>query len=356
MFQQIEYLKEKSPILKKFFDSENRCTSYDTIIAWKAMEDLKNKKRFDANSVLQTYELAIDLDRRIVDQMVEVSWMRKNFENFPSEKMLYEYTGVDPASETYVPILIQETGLDNTSENATLRYAQDPNEIETVQLSTNVLRRPIKQTQRGFYLTLQQLEIASSRNIPLQQALATRVARDLAIAEQTFAFNNSVANSQPEVQGLFNNTAISTAVTAGVNWSSSTSGRAIVDDINKWKSAIIAATQSTFEFMPFCILVSRANLNVLQRTYSDLLGSTVLKYLTERGIRVGGMPVIPTNTAYVYYNDPMNLEISTALFLQAQPQGYEATKTAYFCPYRNVTAGLTVKRPESIYKVTGIGP
>lgn len=349
----VERLKKFDSKLNQFFSDPERMTEYDDIIIDFAVRQAK-KGKLDANSVLQTYEMAIDLDKRIVMQMVEQSWLRKSFKNFPGEKMFYEYTGVDPTAKTYEPILMAVSGLNNTTKNAQLKFAQNPNEMKIIQASTNVIRRPVKAEQEGFYLTLRDLEIAAARNIPLQQGLTSMVARDLAISEQSFAFYSDEGNADEE-KGLFNNGAISTSITASVNWTTSTSGRAIVNDIIAIKGQIISATDSVFEEMPFCLLVSRYNLNILDKTYSDLDGQSILRYLTDRDIRVGGMRVMPDTHMFAYYNDPMNLELSTAQIIRALPQSYSGEKVAYFMPFENITAGLTVKRPESIYYVSGIG-
>lgn len=347
----------QSQKMNDFINSPTRCGNFDNLVfeATKKIMEQRPTLRFDANLVLQTYEMAIDVDKRIVKQMTQQSWLRESFDNFPNEKMFYEYTGVNPVDKLYLPQLIGSTGANNANQDAQIPNYNAPSEVEVIQAYSSSLRRPIVEKAFGFYLGLNDLEVAAAKSLSLQEVLSDSVATSLALFEQNFALKSNFGNA-PEEKGLFNNTAIDSTITTNVKWTTATTGRAIVDDINTIISKIVSKTVSVFEKkMPICILTSRENINVLKRTYGDLNGKSVLDFLTEREIRIGGMPVIPSSTMWVYYNHPMNLELSTARMIEARPQSYSAEKLAYFVPYRNVTAGLTVKRPESIYKVTGIG-
>jgi hypothetical protein len=338
-------------------NSPKRCSHYDEIVfgATKKIMEQRPTLRFDANLVLQTYEMAIDVDKRIIKQMVQQSWLRENFDNFPSEKMFFEYTGVNPVDKLYLPQLMAATGANNANQDAQIANYNSESEVEVVRAYASSLRRPIVEKAYGFYLGLNDLEVAAAKSMSLQEILSDSVATSLALFEQNFALKSTFGNA-PEEKGLFNNTAIDSTITTTINWDTAATGRAILDNINSIIAKIVEKTVSVFEKkMPVCIITSRKNINILKRTYGDLNGKSVLEFLTERDIRIGGMPVIPNNTMYVYYNHPMNLELSTARMVEARPQSYSAEKLAYFVPYRNVTAGLTVKRPESIYKVTGIG-
>jgi len=348
---------KQSKDMNDFVNNPKRFSRYDGLVFGATQFIMENRPtvRFDANLVLQTYEMAIDIDKRIVRQMVQQSWLRESFDNFPNEKIFFEYTGVNPVDKLYLPQLMAATGANNANQDAQIANYNAPSEVEVVQSYSSSLRRPIVEKAFGFYLGLNDLEVAAAKSLPLQDVLADSVATSLALFEQNFALKSTYGNS-PEEKGLFNNTAIDATITTTVNWATATSGRTIVDDINRIISSIIKKTVSVFEKkMPICILTSRENVNILKRTYSDLNGKSVLEFLTERDIRIGGMPIVPSTTMWIYYNDPMNLELSTARMIEARPQSYTAEKLAYFVPYRNVTAGLTVKRPESIYKVTGIG-
>lgn len=325
---------------------------------------LPNGKRFDANSSIALYELSLSLDQRIIVQAVEQSWLRSSFYNFPDEKVFYEYQGVNPADTVYVPFQLEMTGYDRTATNESSRLlpAQNPNEIKTIRAAVSPIRRDIRAMQEGFELTLADLELAAAKNLPVQQELTSRVARDLMMGEQGYAFKYQSAGTYtaPEGQGLFYNTAISTSITwtAGAILNGATTGRAIVDEFVRIRGAILTATDGVFEQMqnPMCVLMSLSNRNQLDRTYSDLEGQSAIAYLTVRGFRIIGMPIMGDNQMYFYYNDPMNIELSTARQVEAQPQSYEARKTAWFFPFRLVTAGLTVKRPEAIYSVSGENP
>lgn len=353
--------EDKSGQLRKFFSSEKREKRYDSLLV-----DLASKvwgtsfggKRFDANSLLQTYEMAVDLDRRMVEQVVEVSFLRMNFGNFPNEKMFYEYTGVDPTAKIYSPILVAPTGLDNTNKQGNLPDYVNPSEYRFIKASSQLLRRPIRQEVEGFMMTIGDLEIAAAKGIDLQGILSRRVARDLAISEQTYALYSNVGTT-PEEKGLFVNSAVGSLTQAMVNWAAgATTGRAIIDNFIAAKGEIMGKTRATFETMrnPFCAIVSTLNYMILEKTYSDLMGASVLSFLTERGFRIGQLPDMDNNTILFYYNDPMNIELSTARVLGALPQSYDAKTIAYYMPYENITAGLTLKRPEAVYKATGINP
>jgi hypothetical protein len=358
---QKQALINQEPKLSQFLNDNRRETAYDDLILgmasqlWdKPITNGRSTKRFDANSVLQTYEMAIDLDKRIVEQVVEQSWLRKSFANFPSEKIFFEYTGVSATEKVYVPQLFSASGIDNTGNAGSGKEWEDPSEMRIIKGSTQVLRRPIKISREGFYLSLYDLEVAAAHNLPLQQMFSNRVARDLGLLEQNFALFNA-NGSLPEEKGLLQNSAINSSITTTVVWANATTGRAIVDDIVRINSKIIDNTKGVFEPAPFCLLVSLLNLKLLNRTFSDLQGRSVVDYLTDRGFRIAGIPAIPANTMIAYYNDPMHLELSTSRIIEALPQSYDATKVAYFLPYQNVTAGLTVKIPEAVYSISGIG-
>jgi hypothetical protein len=325
---------------------------------------LKSGKRFDANSSLALYELSLSIDQRIIQQAVEQSYLRTSFTNFPAIKIFDEYTGIDPSKTLYLPLQLEVSGFDRTATNKSskIKPATNPNEIKTIKAAVSPLRRPVLTFKEGFELTLEDLELASFENIPLQDSLTKRVARDLMMEEQDFAFNyqSPGAYVSPEENGLFFNTAISTAITwtAGALLASGTTGRAIVDEFVRIRGAIIAATQNVFAGMnlPLCVLMSPSNVNALTRTFSDLEGRSALSYLTERGFHVAGLPTISNNQSFFYYKDFENIEISTSRMVEAQPQSYTAKTTSWFFPYRCVTAGLTVKRKESIYSVAGMNP
>lgn len=351
---------------------KNRPTYWDGLIA-NFGDYLQENRRYDSNLVLQAYETAFDLDPRVVKQFVESSALRSTFANYPNEKAFDEFTGVDPNRQTYDCQIWDVSSLDNTNEDAQLGFAQGGNEIRTIRASTNIIRRPIKPSQMGFELYLKDLEIAASLNQPLQSTLTEMTANSLGISEQTFAFKSNYG-TQPWEKGLLNNTAIPTTVSASVNWTTATDGFSIVKDINNVKSKILAIVKNAFSqtdprgvvsgnnylaenagSLPFCLLVSLYNLQQLQQPYSTLDGSPILDQLTKRGIRVVGMPVMPDSYMYAYFKSPSVIELSTAMVLRSLPQSYEARKLVYFCPYENVSAGLTVKVPEGIYKVSGIG-
>ena len=325
---------------------------------------LKNGNRFDANSSLALYELSLSIDQRIIQQAIEQSYLRTNFTNYPGVKIFDEYTGINPSDTLYMPLQLEVSGFDRTSANKSskIKPSTNPNEIKTIKAAVSPLRRPILQFQEGFELTLGDLELASYRNIPLQDSLTKRVARDLMMEEQDFAFNYQSPGTyvSPEENGLFFNSAISTAITwtAGALLAPGTTGRAIVDEFVRIRGAIISATQNVFAGMNLhlCILMSPANVNALTRTFSDLEGRSALSYLTEREFHVAGLPTIGNNQSFFYYKDFENIEISTARMVEAQPQSYTAKTTSWFFPYRNVSAGLTVKRKESIYSVAGMNP
>lgn len=352
-----------------FADEDDSRHNYDNFVLPVSQQmwgkRLKNGKRFDATASLALYELSISIDQRVIQQAVEQSYLRNSFVNFPSERIFSEYTGINPSDTIYMPLQIQETGFDSSSPNksAKIKPAVNPNEIKTIKAAISPLRRPILAFQEGFELTLADLELASFRNIPLQDALTKRVARDLMMEEQDFSFNYSTPGSpyvSPEENGLLNNTAISTAITwtAGPLLSGSTTGRAIIDEFVRIRGAMLAATKGIFASMNMniAVITSIANVNALTRTYSDLEGKDALSFLTERGFRIAGLPALADNVAFFYYNDSENIELSTARMVEAQPQSYDARKTAWFFPFRCVTAGLTVKRKESIYKVVGMNP
>lgn len=365
----VKQLRKDSKDFDSFWsDSEAEAHKYDNFVLqtseamWGKM--LRNGKRFDANSSLALYEMTLSIDQRIIQQAVETSYLRKNFINYKGEKIFDEYTGIDPSDTLYLPLQLQESGFDRTSANKSskIKPSTNPNEIKAIKASVSPLRRPILQFQEGFELTLGDLELASFKNIPLQDRLTERVARDLSMEEQDFAFSYQAPGTyvSPEENGLFYNTAISSSITwtAGAILSGSTTGRAIIDEFVRIRGAILSSTQAVFQGMnlPLCVLMSVANANALTRTYSDLEGKDALSFLTEREFRVAGLPVIGDNVMYFYYKDPMNIELSTARMVEAQPQSYNAKTTSWFFPFRTVTAGLTVKRKEAVFKVTGENP
>jgi len=325
---------------------------------------LKNGKRFDANASLALYELSLSIDQRVIQQAVEQSYLRSSFENKKGIKLFDEYTGIEPSAVVYMPTQLEISGFDSTATNKSskIKPSTNPNEIKTIKASVSPLRRPIFQFQEGFELTLGDLELASFRNIPLQDMLTTRVARDLMMEEQDFAFNYLAPGTyvSPEENGLFNNTAISTAITwtAGALLAAGTTGRAIVDEFVRIQGRIQDVTKAVFKGLnqPLCIITSVANVNALMRTFSDLEGRDALSYLSDRGFNIAGLPVLGNNQSFFYYKDFENIEISTSRMVEAQPQSYTAKTTSWFFPYRNVTAGLTVKRKESIYSVAGMNP
>jgi hypothetical protein len=365
----VKQLRQDSGTIDQLFaHPEDRRHLYNSFVLGASEQlwgrQLSNGKRFDANSSLALYELSLSIDQRVIEQAVEQSYLRKNFDNFKDESILDEYTGIDPASSVYVPLQMEESGFDRTSANSSSRIkpSTNPNEIKTIKAAISPIRRDVLQFQEGFELTLADLELAAMNRLPLQQNLATRVARDLMMEEQWLAFNYQAAgaNVAPEGQGLLYNTAISTAIiwTAGALLAAGTTGRAIVDEFVRIRGAILQATTGIFEEMgqPLCVMMSIANRNALTRTFSDLEGRSAMSYLTEREFRIIGVPSLTNSQSFFYYKDPMNIEISTARRVEAQPQSYEAKKTSWFFPFRIVTAGVTVKRKEAIYSVSGMNP
>lgn len=325
---------------------------------------LPNGKKFDASSSLALYELSLSIDQRIITQTVEQSYLRANFKNFAGERIFDEYTGINPTDTVYLPLQLEESGFETTSTNRSgrIKSATNPNEIKFIQAAVSPIRRDIKIYKAGFKLTLEDIELAAAMRLPLQDELMKRVARDLMMQEQYFAFNyqTSGTNNAPEAQGLFFNTSIPTSITwtAGALLAAGTTGRAIIDEFVRIRGVILGLTKNVYEALnqPLCVITSVANVNALTRTYSDLEGKDALSYLTERGFRIGAMPIIGDNQSFFYYKDTMNIEISTSRLVEAQPQSYDADTTSWKFPFRNVTAGLTVKKPSAIYFVAGMNP
>lgn len=365
-FSLVKQLRQDSKDFDDIYkNDEDSRHAYDEFVlgvsekAWGKL--LKNGKRFDASSALSLYEMSVSIDQRIITQAIETSYLRKNFDNFPSESLFDEYTGINPTENLYMPIQLGTSGWDLRA-NGKIKPSTNPNEIKTIKSYVSSLRRPVKEFKEGFELTLGDLELASYRNIPLQDRLTSVVARDLMMQEQDFAFNytNPGTYVSPEENGVFNNSAISSAFSwsAGPLLNPATTGRAIIDEFVRIRGLIQSSTKNVFKGMnqKLCFLISIENMNILTKTYSDLEGKDALSFLTEREFRLAGLPIIGNNQCIAYYKDFENIEISTARMVEALPQSYDAKTTSWFFPFRNVTAGLTVKRSQAVYLIPGMNP
>lgn len=360
-------LRKDSKELDSILSSDDHRNLYNNFVlgASELLWDkiLPNGKRFDSNNTLNLYEYSTSLDQRAIQQSVETSQLRANFKNFPSERLFQEYTGVEPTKSVYVPIQLEITGTDTTSPNKSTKIKtwNNPSEMKKIKAGISAIRRDVFTYKEGFEMTIEDVERAAVNRLPLQDSLMRRAIRDLMLQEQDFAFNyvpNGPYNA-PESYGLFGNTAIPTATwIAGDILSPGTNGRAIIDEFVRIKGLIIAATKQVFQNENFnmCVIVSPEIENQFDRTYSDLLGGSAITYLTTLGFRIKGIPAIPKNNAYFYYGSEDIIEISSAGPVTPQPQSYDANTTSWFFPFRIITAGLTVKKPQGVYKITGLSP
>jgi hypothetical protein len=360
-------LRKDSKELDSILSTDDHRNLYNNFVLGASEElwgkKLPNGKRFDANNTLSLYEYVTSLDQRVIQQYVETSQLRANFKNFPSERLFQEYTGIEPTSLVYIPTQLEITGTDTTSPNKSskIKTWNNPSEIKKIKAARSPIRRDVFTYKEGFEITLEDVEMAAVNRLPLQESLTQRVIRDLMMQEQDFAFNyvpNGAYNA-PESYGLFGNTAIPTSTwTAGDILAPGTSGRAIINEFVRIKGLIVAATKQEFQNRNYklCVIVSPEIENQFDTTYSDLDGKDVLGYLTTREFRIKGIPSIPKNVAYFYYGNSDIIEISSAGPVTPQPQSYDANTTSWFFPFRIVTAGLTTKVPQGVYKITGLSP
>ena len=330
------------------------------ISAEKWGKQLPNGNRFDASSSLALYELSTFIDQRIIEQVVEKSYLRSNFRNFPSERIFNEFTGIPATDTNYMPIQLQSTGFETTTGNKSSKIKQytNPSEIKFIKAAISPLRRDVLTFKEGFELSIEDIELAAARQLPLQDSLFKRVSRNLMMQEQEHAFDYNPPGAIAETKGLLFNNKISSLI----KWESGgvlnplTKGNDIVNEFVRIKGEILKATTSVYdaEQMPLCVLVSNQVENAFTRTYSDLNGTSILPLLTELGFRIKGIPKMESNNTFFYYNDPENIELSTSRLVEAQPQFYNGMTTSWMFPFRTITAGVTVKRYDSIYAVNGI--
>lgn len=355
--------------LEAVMTSPNRIRDYDFMINHFHEHMLtkygENSKKFDAAGALLPYELAISIDQRVTEQVLEHSFLRSKFVNF-DEPIFYEFGGIPLGTLTYEIAQVQASGRDQTIGGGKKPVAAPvPNEMKMLQASASMIRRPVVEFERGFYLRIQDLEAAALKNIPLQNVLQKMVIRDLSLDEQYFAFLNDTPQVAEE-KGLLKNTAIDSTITASVNWETATAGQQIIDDVVRIKGEILKKTKGAFigtyslsdyvTSLPVSIIVSQYNANILSRTYSAVVPEPTLVGLTNRDFRIGALTdsIIDNDTALFYFNRPEYVEISTCALAQPMPQSYDAT-TGYKLPFRTITAGLTVKVPAAVYIVKGIG-
>ena len=355
--------------LEAVMTSRNRMRDYDFMINHFHEHMLtkygENSKKFDAAGALLPYELAISIDQRITQQVLEHSFLRSKFVNF-DEPIFYEFNGIPLGTPLYILPQVQSSGRDQTAGGGKKPVpVVDPNEMKILKASVSVIRRPVFEIREAFNLSIQDLEAAALRNIPLQNILQEMVMRDLALDEQYFAFLNDIPQAAEE-KGLLKNTAIDSTITASVNWDTATSGQSIIEDVVRIKGEILKKTKGAFignralsdyvTSLPVSIIVSQYNANILSKPYSSVVPDPTLKGLTDRAFRIGALTdsIIDNDTAIFYFNRPEYVEISTSALAQPMPQSYDAA-IGYKMPFRTVTAGLTVKVPAAVYIVKGIG-
>lgn len=320
-------------------------------------------QRIDSEYTLQLYNQSVDIDKRIIRQLVEKSMLRSSFLNYPNERIFHEFAGVDRSKMTYMVPLVGSTGstanLTPGDESLTPRGNMDyptDSSMEYVQVYTSEIHRRIKNFAQTFRVSINELDIAAASNIPIQDIGISTVARNLGMQEQHYAFNENLPGQPAYTQGLFHQNLKTIAWQGPGLLTPGAKGADIQAEFNRIRAVLRGGWKGIYQNEPLCFLTSIDNAYGLQRPFSDLQSQPVWDTLTNTyQFRIGGISSISDpSIGYMYINDPEVVELSTAGAPFAAPSGWTVSTLSYEFPYLLFTAGITVKRPEFFYKITGL--
>jgi hypothetical protein len=234
--------------------------------------------------------------------------------------------------------------------NASMRY---------IQARADSIDRMVEKFKIGFAVSVDELDIAVSQQIPLIDILTNSCGMELAKEEQNYAFHYRYAGGYtlPYRNGLFEHTLIPSIPWQGPKLLDPAAKPSdIQNEFVRIQALIRGVYKGILREKDFSFISSIDNIGTFRKAYSDLLGQPLWQILTDNlQLRLAGLPIFTDKTVgYMYINDPMNIELATAGAPLPYPTDYDGATTSYRYGYQLNSAGLVVKRPEFIYKITGL--